>query len=349
VNGACMAAEIEEQPQVFERILREGRPRILEVAQAIRRRQPRFVLFVARGTSDHAALYAKYLVETRLGLPAGLVSPSTVTIYDTHPDLRDVLFIGVSQSGGSPDLIEPMTRAHACGAITLAVTNAPESPLAQAAEFHVDVLAGPERAVAATKTYTAELLSLFLLVEVLGAGAPSYEGGEAVESLPQRAQAVLALDSEVGRLAVRYRFAEQLVVTARGYNYATARETALKLMETSYLVAHAFSAADLLHGPMAMIDRGFPVIAVAPSGQGSSALRPVMERLRELRADVLVVGGADACTLGTIGLELPDLGPEILTPILAILPLQQLAWHLARERGIDPDQPRGLQKVTETW
>jgi len=356
VKGACMAAEIQEQPQVFERILREGRPRILEVAQAIRRRQPRFVLFVARGTSDHAALYAKYLVETQLGLPAGLVSPSTVTIYDTHPDLRDVLFIGVSQSGGSPDLIEPMTRAHACGALTLAVTNAPESPLTEAAEFHVDVLAGSEQAVAATKTYTAELLSLFLLVEALGDGAPSYKdggtssgGGEAVESLPQRAQAVLALDSEVGRLAVRYRFAEQLVVTARGYNYATARETALKLMETSYLVAHAFSAADLLHGPMAMIDRGFPVIAVAPSGQGSSALQPVMERLRELRADVLVVGGADACRLGTIGLELPDLGPEILTPILAILPLQQLAWHLARERAIDPDQPRGLQKVTETW
>ena len=351
-----MAAEIQEQPQVFERILREGRPWILEVAQAIRRRRPRFVLFVARGTSDHAALYAKYLVETRLGLPAGLASPSTVTIYDTHPDLRDVLFIGVSQSGGSPDLIEPMTRAHACGAITLAVTNAPESPLAQAAEFHVDVLAGPERAVAATKTYTAELLSLFLLVEGFGDGTPSYRGGgpsygggEAVESLPQRAQAVLALDSEVGRLAVRYRLAEQLVVTARGYNYATARETALKLMETSYLVAHAFSAADLLHGPMAMIDRGFPVIAVAPSGRGSSALRPVMERLRELRADVLVVGGADAGTLGTIGLALPDLGPEILTPILAILPLQQLAWHLALERGIDPDQPRGLQKVTETW
>ena len=354
-----MAAEIQEQPQVFERILREGRPRIVEVAQAIRRRQPRFVLFVARGTSDNAALYAKYLVETRLGLPAGLVSPSTVTIYDTHPDLRDVLFIGVSQSGGSPDLVEPMNRAGACGAITLAVTNAPESPLAQAAEFQIDVLAGPERAVAATKTYTAELLSLFLIVEALRAasslapcgpwfGAPT-EDGDASESLPQQAQAVLALDPEVGRLAVRYRFAEHLVVTARGYNYPTARETALKLMETSYLVADGFSTADLLHGPMAMIGRGFPVIAIVPGGRGSAAVHSILERLRELRADVLVVGGADAPQLGTIGLVLPELGPEILTPLLTILPMQQLAWHLARERGIDPDQPRGLEKVTETW
>ncbi len=344
MNGTLMAAEIKEQPAVFTRILRDGQPRIHAVARAVAARKPRFVLFVARGTSDHAALYAKYLVETRLGLPAGLASPSTMTIYDARPDLRDVLVLAISQSGSSPDLLDPVRRARAAGAITVAITNAPESPLAAAAEYHLDVLAGPERAVAATKSYTAELLTLYLLIEAL-----AESDGAAARALPEQAAAVLAREEEVAALAVRYRFAEQMVVTARGYNYPTAREVALKLMETSYLVAHAFSGADLLHGPMAMIERGFPVIAIVPAGPGGAALRPVLERLREREADTLIVGDPDAARLGTVGLALPDAGPAILTPLLTILPMQQFAWYLARQRAGDPDQPRGLQKVTETW
>jgi len=343
MNGTFMAAEIAEQPAALARILREGRPRIAEVARAIRVRAPRFVLFVARGTSDHAALYAKYLVETRLALPAGLVSPSTTTVYGARPSLRDVLYIAVSQSGGSPDLLEPLAQARDDGALTVAVTNTPDSPLAAAAEYHLDILAGPERAVAATKTYTAQLLTLFLLVETIA----GRDGAEAA-ALPGHADEFMARGDEVARLAVRYRFAEQLVTTSRGYNYPTAREAALKLMETSYLVAHAFSGADLLHGPMAMIDRGFPIIAVAPSGAGGAALRPVLERLRERGADMLVLGDPGAVALGRVGIALPDTVPDILSPILSILPLQQLAWNLARERGLDPDQPRGLRKVTET-
>ena len=344
MHGELMAAEIGEQPAVLARVLAEGRSPIAAVGRAIRARAPRFVLFVARGTSDHAALYAKYLVETRLGLPAGLVSPSTMTVYDARPALHDVLVIAVSQSGGSPDLLEPLTRARAGGAVTVAVTNAPDSPLAAAAEYHIDVLAGPERAVAATKTYTAELLALFLLVE----GIAGRDGAEA-EPLPLQADAILARADEVARLAVRYRFAEQLVTTSRGYNYPTAREAALKLMETSYLVAHAFSGADLLHGPLAMIHRGFPVIAIVPTGAGGAALAPVIERLRHLGADMLVVGDPALVARTGLGLPLPDMGPEALSPILTIIPLQQLAWHMARARGGDPDRPRGLSKVTETW
>lgn len=344
MNGELMAAEIREQPAVLARILDEGHPRITAVARAIREREPRFVLFAARGTSDHAALYAKYLAETRLGLPAGLVSPSTMTVYDAHPDLRDVLFVAVSQSGGSPDLLEPLTRARATGAITVAVTNTPDSPLARAADHHLDVLAGPERAVAATKTYTAELLTLFLLIEALAGG----DGAEAA-TLPARMRDILAHEDEVARLAVRYRFTEQIVITARGYNYPNAHEAALKLMETAYIVAHAFSGADLLHGPMAMIDRGFPVIAICPAGKGGDALRPVIEQLGARGADVCIVGDPAAVALGRVGFALADAGPEILSPLLTIPPLQQLAWHLARERGEDPDRPRGLQKVTQTW
>jgi glucosamine--fructose-6-phosphate aminotransferase (isomerizing) len=343
MNGQHMAEEIREQPAVLERILIDGLAEIRDVARHISRRNPRFALFVARGTSDHAALYAKYLVETRLGWAAGLVSPSTMTVYDASPRLTDVLFVAVSQSGGSPDLIEPMHRARAAGAVTVAVTNAPGSALAKAAEYHLDVRAGVERAVAATKSYTAELLTLFLLLDCL-----SGSDGEEARPLPERARQVLALEPEVGRISPRYRFAEQLVITARGYNYPTAREAALKLMETSYIVAHAFSGADLLHGPMAMIDRGFPVIAIAPGGAGSAALLPVLERLRSTGADTLVVGDRESGLLGTVTLPLDESELEVLSPILAILPLQQLAWHLALERGEDPDQPRGLTKVTRT-
>ncbi|MEA2513365.1 MAG: hypothetical protein QOJ59_2852 [Thermomicrobiales bacterium] len=343
MNGAIMAAEIREQPDVLERICGEGRPAIARVAEAVRRREPRFVLFVARGTSDHAALYGKYLVETRLPLPAGLASPSTMTVYGARPDLRDVLVVAVSQSGASPDIVEPVVQARAAGAVTVALTNSADSALATAAEFHLDVLAGPERAVAATKTYTAELLTLFLFVEARA----GRDGAEAV-SLPERAREVLAREEETARIAVRYRFAEQLVTTARGFNYPTAREAALKLMETSYLVAYAFSGADLLHGPVAMIDRGFPVIAIVPEGPGGAAMQPVLDGLRERGADTLIVGDP-AASPATLVLPIPDSGPEHLTPILTILPIQQLVWHLARERGTDPDQPRGLQKVTATW
>ncbi len=345
MNGELMAAEVAEQPEMFARILRDGAAAIATVAAAVRARSPRFVLLVARGTSDHAALYTKYLIETRLGLPAGLVSPSAVTVYGGRAAMRDVLMIAVSQSGGSPDLLEPVVRARESGAITVAVTNAPGSPLAAAAEYHLDVCAGPERAVTATKSYTAELLTLYLFIEALH-GA---ESGADVRALPMHATAVLARQEEVAALAIRYRFAEQLVVTSRGYNYATAREIALKLMETSYLVAHAFSGADLLHGPLAMIDRGFPIVAVVPHGVGGGAMLPVLDQLRKRNADTFILGDAAAVSLGTIGFVLPDTVPEILTPLIAILPMQQFAWHLARLRGGDPDQPRGLQKVTETW
>ncbi len=343
MNGELMRAEIAEQPAMLGRILHEGAPLIRSIAERIRRRRPRFVLFAARGTSDHAAVYAKYLVETRLCLPAGLFSPSTVTLYDAHPVLDDVLVVAVSQSGASPDLGEVVQRARKGGAITLAVTNAPDSPLARAAEYHLDVLAGPERAVAATKTYTAQLLTLFLLVEAL-----RERDGEEARLLPERADTALGMHDAIQHVATRYRFAEQLVVTARGYNYCTALEAALKLMETTYVVAHAFSSADLLHGPMAMIDRGFPVIAIAPGGLAEQALDPVIDRLCDLGAETLIVGEPGAAARGTLGLPLADIGPEVVSPILTILPLQLLAWYLARERRIDPDQPRGLRKITET-
>jgi glucosamine--fructose-6-phosphate aminotransferase (isomerizing) len=329
--GTLMAAEIGEQPAVLAGLL--GRAGELSaVARQLDHRAPRFVLLAARGTSDHAALYAKYLVEIAGGLPAGLVSPSTMTVYRSRPDLTGVLYVSVSQSGASPDLAESTAVARACGATTVALTNTVGSPLAEAAEFAVDLGAGPERAVAATKTYTAQLLALYLLL----GGAP----GPAA-ALPDAAAATLAGASRVNPVSARYRDTTRLVVTGRGYSYPTAREGALKLMETCYLSAHAYSTADLLHGPVAMLDREVPVIAVVSPGPGGRAATPVLARLRDNGIDVLEVGGAD---LPVAGAQLP----EQLRPVVEILPLQQLAWRLALDRGVDPDAPRALSKVTRT-
>ena len=344
-RGALMAAEIAEQPEALARLLV---PEQLELARSlanrVRERNPRFVLLAARGTSDHAALYAKYLVEVSLGLPAGLASPSTMTAYGARPDLSDVLLLTVSQSGGSPDLLETVRTARSGGATTLSVTNNAASALADESELHFDVLAGPESAVAATKSYSSQLLALWLIVEMFRGG-----DGTAALGLPAAAQSLIGRQDAVAELASRYRFTDRLVTTGRGYSYPTAREAALKLMETSYVAAHAFSGADLLHGPLAMIDHDHPVIAIVPDGLGAEAMKPVLDRLAERGADVAVFGGPMSAGLGTVTFDLacPEVTEE-LHPIIDIIPLQQLALEMTLARGFNPDAPRGLRKVTRT-
>jgi glucosamine--fructose-6-phosphate aminotransferase (isomerizing) len=343
--GRLMAGEMAEQPAVLRRLLQEGAPDIRRTAEAIASRAPRFVLLTARGTSDNAALYAKYLLEIMLGRPCGLTSMSTTTAYEAEPDLTDCLVVTVSQSGGSPDLVASTRAAREAGAVTLAVTNNPDSPLAEVSEFHIDVLAGAEKALPATKTYTAELLALYLFVEGMRGG----DGVGRAKELPDLAAAVLDRGEEVRALAARYRFAERMVITSRGYGYPTAKEAALKLMETSYIPALAYSGADLLHGPLAMVDNISPVIAVVTGGRGGAALQPVLDRLRDRGADLVVVGPRAQVEAASAGFVLPtDSLPEELQPILEILPLQMLAYEVTLARGQDPDAPRALAKVTQT-
>jgi glucosamine--fructose-6-phosphate aminotransferase (isomerizing) len=343
-----MAVDIADQPDVYAR-LTEPAPAgaIAAVAARIAAWRPRHVVLTARGTSDHAALFGAYLTEIRLGLPAGLASPSTITLFGSRPDLSQALVIGVSQSGSSPDLVEVVRVARQTGALTLAVTNRPGSALASAAELAIDVGAGTERAVAATKTYTAQLLALLMLVEGVRAGdgvLPATERAT-LAVLPELAALTLA-DPAAGELAERYRFAARILTTGRGYAYPTAREAALKLMETSYLAAIAFSGADLLHGPLAMTDPDVPVLAVVGAGPGGRAMREVLAKLGERRADVVAVGPAPVPGAAA-RLRVPAVD-ERHAPLLDILPLQQLALSLALARGEDPDAPRGLDKVTST-
>jgi glutamine---fructose-6-phosphate transaminase (isomerizing) len=339
--GQHMAAEISEQPQVWQRVLADGADAIAKVAAEIADAAPRFVLFAGRGSSDHAALYGKYLVEITHGLPAGLVSASTMTVYGTRPQLRDVLYIAVSQSGGSPDLVRSVEIARQQGALTLAVTNNPNSALAAVAELHVDVFAGQEHSIAATKSYTAELLALYLLFD-------RARGGDGRHARPLPDLGARVLDCDIGGIVQRYRFAQRLIITGRGYSYPTALEAALKLMETCYLSAQAFSGADFLHGPLATVDPQVPVLAVVQEGAGGRAMLPVLSRLAERNADVVAVGPGPAPEHVGGRITLPGGIPEELSPLLEILPLQQLALQLAIARGSDPDKPRGLYKVTET-
>ncbi|HEX3787688.1 MAG TPA: SIS domain-containing protein [Pseudonocardiaceae bacterium] len=337
-----MAAEVAAQPELLAGLVGH-RAEIAEVAEVVAGRRPRFALLAARGSSDHAALYAKYLIEVLLQLPAGLVSPSTTTLYGAKPDLSDVLFLTVSQSGGSPDLIEVTQAARDQGALTVAVTNTTGSELQAAAELSVDVRAGTELAVAATKSYTATLLGLYLLVDAIRGG-----DGRAVADIGALASSTLDQSGAAAdEAAQRYRYVERVVTTGRGYSLASALEAALKLAETSYLSARAYSGADLLHGPVAAVDSETGVLAVTSNGAGAAAMREVLATVHGRGADVLAVGSAAHDMPAAARLAVAASAEEV-APILEILPIQRLALALSLARGGDPDQPRGLNKVTKT-
>jgi glucosamine--fructose-6-phosphate aminotransferase (isomerizing) len=340
--GSLMAEEIREQPTVLARLLSRGAREVTVAAELIRARDPKFVLLVARGTSDHAALYAKYLIEIHLGLPCGLASPSTVGLFDAPiHHASDALVLAVSQSGHSPDLVAYMEAWRAAGATGVTVVNDPSSPLAAASEAVIDVRAGAEQAVAATKTFTTEMLALWMLV-----AAWRGDSLDAAAALPGLVSGLATSPAPIADIAHRYRFADRVILTGRGFAYPVAREGALKMMETSYLAAHAFSGADLLHGPIAMVDTSTPVLAVAPVGLGAQSMVDTMAQLRGRSIDVVSIGGGLA-DVASVTVDLPSLR-EDLAPIAAAIPLQWLAWQLAVDRGSNPDQPRALNKVTRT-
>jgi len=344
MSGSKMFAEIREQPEVLERILDEGWGEILSATRHLRRGDFRSVMIAARGTSDNAALYAKYLFEVLLGVPTALASPSSFTLYESKMNLDGVLVMGISQSGESQDVLETIRRSGELGAYTLTVTNNESSTMAKIGQHHLFLRAGKEESVAATKTYTAELMALYLLVRALKG---EERLGHEVQRLPELSRKVLESEWEGTE---RYRYAQYMVVTSRGYNLATAEEAALKLMETTYVVAQAFSAADLRHGPIAMIGRDFPVLAIAPPGRTQPGMRSLVENLRERGAELVVI--SDEITMldkASARFRVPDSLPEELSPILCAIPIQLLAETLARLKGHNADSPRGLSKVTETW
>jgi glucosamine--fructose-6-phosphate aminotransferase (isomerizing) len=343
---AYLEQEILEQPEVLERLLERERSTVETVARAIRERGPRFVVLAARGSSDNAARYGQYLLGAVNGLPVALATPSLFTLYRRPPRLADALVVAVSQSGQSPDIVAVVEEGRRQGALTLAVTNDPASPLARAAEWVIPLHAGAERSVAATKTYTASLLALGMLSAAL---AGDEEMFTALRTVPGAIRQVISSAQTVCRASERYRYMEACVVVSRGYNYATAYEIALKLKELTYVLAEPYSSADFQHGPVALVEKGFPVIAVVPEGAVTAEMVDFLRRLREREAELVVISAREeVLSLAQTPLPLPEGIPEWLSPMVAVVPGQLFALGLTQARGLDPDQPRGLQKVTRT-
>jgi glutamine---fructose-6-phosphate transaminase (isomerizing) len=342
-----LQSEINEQPERLAHLLHSQREPVEKIAAAIRLKNIRYVFLAARGTSDNAGRYANYLWGAKNQLPLALATPSLFTYYNQPPKLEGALVVGVSQSGQSPDIISVLEEGRRQGCLTLSITNAPDSPLANASDLILDIQAGEEKAVAATKSYTNELMSIAMLSAAIAEDRTHWHELEKVFSWAQK---VLQQDGSIARMVERYRYLRQCVVLGRGYNYCTAFEWALKLKELTYTVAEPYSSADFQHGPIAMVEGGFPVLAVAPRGMVFNTMLEMLGRLRGDQLAELVVISDDkrALSLAQSPIQLPDGIPEWLTPIVSIIPAQLFAYHLTRTKGLNPDNPRTIAKVTET-
>lgn len=340
---SLMLSEIEQQPTAIERTIKRESKKIERFAAHLREKRPRLIVLVARGSSDNAALFGRYILELTTGIPVSLSAPAVHTIYKARLDLRDALVIGVSQSGEGVDINLTLENAKRSGATTLAITNEAESTMAKLADETFLIHAGRERSVAATKTYTGQLLIFHLLARAIG------QSRMEIERLPELAAKTLMLKSDVAAMVERYAFMEQCVVVGRGLNYANAYEFAIKLMETCYVVAERFSGADFLHGPIAMVDSGFPVFIFAPPGPTLAGAKELLTKLHGIGAETIAISSeASALKMASRGIKIPQRINELLSPIPYIIPAQLFAALLAEAKGLTPDKPRSLSKVTKT-
>ena len=346
-----MLEEIREQPVALERTLLRELKGIEKLRGHFERKRPRMVILSARGTSDNAAQFGRYLIEITTGIPVSLAAPSATTLYGATLATEGALVVAISQSGESTDTNVVLEQAKKCGAATMGITNEASSTLARIADHALLVRAGKEKSVAATKTYTGQLLSFYLLAYALGAKIRPDD----LKRLPGMAEAALRLEKEIAARAERYRFMNHALVVGRGLNYANAFEWALKMMETCYIVAERFSQADLLHGPIAMVEESFPAFLFCPPGVTWPVMKGLTERLERLQADTMVVTDRSNAEAPKWAVRIPAslgqkgaLPADVYTPIPYIIPAQMFAASLAAVKGLNPDQPRGLMKVTKT-
>ena len=340
-----LSREIFEQPAALARLL-EQRDVVETAAERIRSFDPAWVTIAARGTSDNAARYAQYVFGAHNNLSVGLAVPSLITLYDAAPKMDKALVLGISQSGQSPDIVAVVKAAREQGAATLAISNDPGSPLALASAACLPLCAGEEKAVAATKTYSTQLLALAMLSAALDDDESRWDD---LERVPALVEETLGLNRSIESAVSRFTKARQLLVVGRGFNYSTAFEIALKVKETSYIVAEPYSVADLLHGPVAIVEPGFPVMLVAPAGAAYDDAVELMSLLEKRGAEVVVLSSERALQArAPSSLRIPENVPEWISPIVAIVAGQMWALGLALAKGLDPDHPRGLSKITLT-
>ncbi len=340
-----LLTEINAQPQAIAHALTQY-AHITAIAHQIQSYQPRFVLIAARGTSDNAARYAQYLFGTMLGWPVALATPAVGTLYNANINLSQALVIGISQSGRSPDICDVVQRAHDQGALTLAITNQATSPLATAAAHHIDIMAGPELSVAATKSYTNQLAIIALLSAALSNDDTLLA---ALHTVPSAMQQVLDIaDTTMSQAATLLASAPAALSVGRGYQYATAFEASLKIKELSGLPVEPYSVADVLHGPVTIVENGFPVLVSGDTGATATDITQLLQRLHSQGATLIVASNhPDHLGYAHVALTTPA-GDERLTPLVTIVAWQRLAYATAWARGRNPDAPLGLNKITET-
>lgn len=338
-----MLQEIAEQPAVLERTIKAEREKLAKLGAFLRKKDIDLIVLVARGSSDNACQFGRYLLEVTTGIPVSLSAPSVFTLYNAKLNLSRALVVGVSQSGEGSDINTVLESARASGAYTLGITNEADSTMAKIADETLLIHAGREKSVAATKTYTGQMLHFYLLAAQLSDEKIEFE------RIPHFCAQVLQLKSKVEQLVERYVFMENCVVVGRGVNYGNSYELALKLMETCYVVAERFSSADFFHGPLAIVERRFPVILFAPTGVTQQSNLDLLDRLRELHADSLAItNDARIAAQSSRALMMPSEIDEFLSPIPFIIPAQLFAALLSEAKGINPDAPRSLSKVTKT-
>jgi len=341
-----MLREIKQAPEVIARLLQREVRKIEKIAQTLKTKDISMVTFVARGTSDNACLYGKYLIESLLGIPVHLAAPSILTIYGTTVKQRGSLVIGVSQSGEGTDVNNYLEESRKTGAYTLAITNTRGSSITHIADDVIYLHAGHELAVAATKTYIAQCTALLMLATKWADQTETYE---LMGNMPESAEEILKLEDEITDKVNRYRYAQLAVILGRGYHYASAKELALKLMECCYMPTQAFSIADFMHGPIAMIHEGFPTFLFVTRGKMSNPMIDIAKDCYEKGTDSVIFSNTpETKRYASIHFMLPRSLPELCTPITHIIAGQLFTYSLALTKGLNPDAPKFLKKVTQT-
>lgn len=340
-------AEILEQPEVLRRLLNSKMKEVENISRLLKKKTIEYICLAARGTSDNAGLYAKYLWGAFNGVPIALAAPSLFTVYRKPPRLKNSLVVVISQSGQSPDIIGVAEEGRRQKVPVLAITNDISSPLANASDFVIDICAGREKAVAATKTYTAQLLAIAMLSVAMN---PEENRMSVLNRIPDLVEETLALDDIIREAAEEYRTMEQCVVLGRGFNYATVYEWSLKLKELAYVIAEPYSSSDFQHGPVAVVSQDFPVLAVVPEGAVFEDMLSLLSLLvNERRVKLLVLSNRqEALSMASAAVSLPAEIPEWISPIAAIIPAQLFCYHLTCKKGLDTEKPRGLKKITLT-
>ncbi len=341
-----MWEEIMQQPKILERCGVTNERIIHEIVEVLKISNIHSIVIAARGTSDHAGIYAKYVIECCLGIPVSLAAPSVVTVYGKRMSFKNCLVIGISQSGKAADVLEVLREANRSGGVTVSITNYLDSPLALESRFHLYTDAGIEESVAATKTFTSQM---YLIARLTAVWSNDSSMESELDRVPTKVLSTIQTLGDIKEKVQRYRYMNECFVLSRGINYPIALEAALKIQETTYVRAKGYATSDFYHGPFAMIEKDTPVILYAPEGPCLKYASEMVKKLKEIKAELIIVSNNSSIVeAANTSFDIPETDNDIISPFFNIVVGQIFACQLAIAKGLNPDMPRGLNKVTIT-